>query len=296
MSEYYAAIEAGGTKFNCALMNSNREIIELTRIATTTPQETISQVLAFYRPLQALYKIKSLGLASFGPMDLNANSGNYGGIAKTPKPSWSYTPLSQKLNAELGLPVFFDTDVNGAILAEYLWGKAQNSKVAVYVTIGTGVGGGIIVNGHILNGLHHPEMGHMLLPTKEDNNGHCPFHGNCLEGLAAGPSIQKTWQEKAENLADDHPAWQQQVDHIAAFCHNLIVTLGPEKIILGGGVLQKPGLLEKIAPQCEEKLNQYLTLPQTLDEIIVAPGLGDKSGLYGALALAMGHGSHQINR
>ncbi|AWB69251.1 fructokinase (plasmid) [Saccharobesus litoralis] len=290
---YYAAIEAGGTKFNCALIRDDQHIVKQTRIATTTPEQTLNQVVDFFQPLQAQYTIESLGLACFGPICLDKQAENYGGITTTPKPHWANTPISRQLSKRLNLPVFFDSDVNGAALGEYLWGAAQQTNVAVYVTIGTGLGGGIIVNGQILHGLHHPEMGHMLIPSSVEQ-GHCPFHGGCLEGLASGTSMGKLWQQPTQTLDDTHEAWQLQADHVASFCHNLLVTLAPEKIILGGGVMQKSSLLTMIIEATQTKLANYLNLGRPMQEIIVEPALDQASGLLGALALAQGKGRHGI--
>ncbi|KMT66974.1 ROK family protein [Catenovulum maritimum] len=290
--KYYAAIEAGGTKFNCALMNQNKEIIDKIRVSTTAPEHTLKQVVDFFHQKQANFTIESIGLASFGPMDLNLNSKNYGNITTTPKPHWEHFPLSRHLHEKLNLPIHFDTDVNGAILAESIWGAAAKCNVAVYITIGTGFGGGVLVNGQILNGIHHPEIGHMLIPS--DKVGHCPYHGSCAEGLASGTSMAKTWNMSADKLEDTHIAWQQEAEYIASVCHNLIVTLGPEKIILGGGVMQKTHLFNLIIKETENKLANYLPLSSPLDAIIVEPGLGDISGLYGAYALAIGKGNHSI--
>ncbi|WP_111979327.1 ROK family protein [Algibacillus agarilyticus] len=290
---YYAAIEAGGTKFNCALISQDKQIIKQTRIPTTIPEQTLDRVIEFFKELQKQYTISSLGLACFGPINLDSSSIQYGNITTTPKPGWADFPISRQLAKQLNLPVFFDSDVNGAILGEYLWGAAKHSKVAVYVTIGTGFGGGIIANGQILHGLHHPEMGHMLIPTTIEQ-GHCPFHGSCIEGLASGTSMAKIWQEPAEKLIDRHPAWQLQSEHIARFCYNLLVTLAPEKIILGGGVMQNPALLNMTIENVQKIMAGYLTLGKSMNEIIVEPGLAQLSGLFGALALAQGKGSHSI--
>jgi fructokinase len=181
-----------------------------------------------------------------------------------------------------------DTDVNGAALAESRWGASKDTQVSVYVTIGTGVGGGVVIHGKPLHGLIHPEIGHMLIPAPQGIEGVCPFHGNCVEGLASGTAMGKIWQQPAETLGDDHRAWDVQAQVIASLCHNLLVSFSPEKIVLGGGVMNKPGLLDKIIAYTEASLKGYLVMPQgqSLQRILVLPGLGQHSGLMGAYALA----------
>lgn len=292
LAAHLGCIEGGGTKFRCAVMTEARDILAQCRVPTTTPERTLASVIEFFQSQAAVYPLKQVGLASFGPLRLASPLRDYGGILLTPKPDWSNVPLAGRLSNALHLSVVFDTDVNAAALAEYLWGSARGSNVAVYVTIGTGIGGGIIVNGRILNGIHHPEVGHMLLPAHENDTGHCPFHRDCVEGLASGLALQKTWHQSAETLPEVHPAWQRQAGYIGALCHNLLVTLGPDKIILGGGVTHHPRLIEQIIRATDARLNRYLQLPVPLEQVIVAPELGDDAGLFGALALALGHGEH----
>ncbi len=285
---YIAAIEAGGTKFNCAIIDSHRNIISEKRIDTTRPNETLKLVTQFFSEQKANgYTFKKLGLACFGPLDLNKSSSKYGFITATPKPHWSNTPIVSILEEELNCEVFLDTDVNAAALAEYKWGNAINASVAIYITIGTGVGGGVIINGQTLKGLIHPEIGHMLIDAPEGITGVCPFHENCVEGLAAGRSMGKIWGKPAETLPDDHPAWDIQAQVLGKFCHNLLVSFSPEKIILGGGVMNKPGLLNNVLNYTQESLAGYLTLPEsiTLKDIILLPGLDQHAGLFGAFAL-----------
>ncbi len=289
-SRYFAAIEGGGTKFNCAIMDAQRNILTQCRVATTTPNETLNAVCEFFTQQRHNgYLFDYLGLACFGPLDLNPDSADFGKVTATPKPDWSDYPLLKHLADALDCHVAIDTDVNGAALAEYRWGAAQHTQVCVYVTIGTGVGGGVIVNGQPLHGLIHPEIGHMLIPAPEGVEGVCPFHGNCIEGLASGTAMAKIWQQPAETLADDHQAWDIQARVIATMCHNLLVAFSAQKIVLGGGVMNKPGLLEKVIGHTESSLNQYLVMPKSiqLSDVLVLPGLGQHSGLMGALALAL---------
>lgn len=289
MNSFVAVIEAGGTKFNCAIVNKKRKILVSQRIETTTPEKTIAQVIDFFEKQKKQYPFTQLGLATFGPIDLDEQSANFGSITQTPKPHWSNTPLVTMLESGLGCKVIFDTDVNAAALAEFYWGNAQNTRVSVYVTVGTGIGGGIIVNGEILHGLLHPEMGHMLVPMNQQNSHICPYHDDCLTAAAAGPAIEEYWHQSASEFEPSHSAWDCQVDYLAKMCHNLLVILAPQKIILGGGVMQKAFLLPRIILKTSELLNGYMQLPQNINfvDIIVTPKLGINSGLLGALALVL---------
>lgn len=287
-NKYYAVIEAGGTKFNCAIVDSGRNIYAEQRIATTTPKETLSLVSAFFLAQRSSgYDFESLGLACFGPLDLHTDSPSYGYITATPKENWSNTAIADLLEHSLNCRVVIDTDVNAAALAEYRWGAAQHAKVCIYVTVGTGVGGGVVIDGKPLHGLIHPEIGHMLVPPPAGIQGVCPFHGNCVEGLASGTAMSKIWQQPAESLAADHPAWDTQAKVLAALCHNLLVTFSADKIVLGGGVMNKLGLVEKVIEYTSESLQGYLTMPpqMSLSDVICGPGLEQRSGLFGALAL-----------
>lgn len=290
LKNYKAVIEAGGTKFNCAIVDDDRNVYGQTRISTTTPDETLGSVFAFFQQQRiAGYPFDALGLACFGPLDLNPNSASYGYITATPKPYWSNTPILNRLKRELDCEVYIDTDVNAAALAEYHWGAAQSTSVSIYITVGTGVGGGVIINGKPLHGLIHPEIGHMLIPAPEGIQGACPFHGNCVEGLASGTAMSKIWQQPAETLINEHQAWDVQAQVLARLCHNLIVSYSAEKIVFGGGVMAKPGLLDKVIAYATTSLAGYVTFPSgySLDKIICLPGLGQQSGLFGALALTL---------
>lgn len=296
MNQYFAVIEAGGTKFNCAIIDGNRNIIAETRIPTTIPSDTIGASIDFFRGQKAKgFKFDKLGLACFGPLDLKPNSATWGTITSTPKPDWTNTAIARQLESVLDCQVSIDTDVNAAALAEYQWGAARDTSVNVYVTIGTGVGLGIVIDGKPLHGLIHPEGGHMLIGDLKDSAGNvirgvCPFHGSCIEGLASGTAMNKIWGQPAETLPDDHRAWDVQARVLAAMCHNILLCYSAEKIILGGGVMQKPGLLSNVVDYTEQSLAKYLTLPANIDfsDLICLPGLGDKSGMMGGLALVLG--------
>lgn len=287
---YIAVIEAGGTKFNCAIIDSNRNIIIEERIDTTTPDETLTLVIAFFNHQKENgYNFDQLGLACFGPIDLHKHSLNYGSITSTPKAHWSHTPIVSILETALLCQVVIDTDVNAAALAEYKWGNAIDASVAIYITVGTGLGGGVIINGKALHGLIHPEIGHTLISPPANIQGVCPFHGNCAEGLASGRSMSKIWNQPAETLSDDHEAWDIQARILGTFCHNLLLNFSPEKIILGGGVMNKPGLLNNVIKYTKQSLAGYLTLPEnvTIEDIILPPGLDQHAGLFGAFALTL---------
>ena len=285
---YYAVIEAGGTKFNCAILDANRNVYKQTRINTTTPDETIGLAIAFFQQQKKDgYAFDALGLACFGPLDLNPQSATFGNITETPKPCWSNTPITAMLQDALACKVHIDTDVNAAALAEYRWGAAQGASVCIYITVGTGVGGGVVINGKPLHGLVHPEIGHMLIPAPDGIQGVCPFHGNCVEGLASGFAMGKIWQQPAETLDDSHQAWDIQAQVLAKLSHNLIIGYSAEKIVFGGGVMSKAGLLDKVIHYTELSLANYVILPdkKRLADLFCLPGLGEFSGLFGALAL-----------
>lgn len=281
----YGCIEAGGTKFVAGIARSPDEVLETARFATTTPKETIGATLDW---LKARGPLTSLGIASFGPVELNRAAPNWGHITATTKPGWSHTDFAARAGRELGVPVGFDTDVNGAGLAEARWGAAAGHRVSVYVTVGTGIGGGGIVDGKPLVGLSHAEMGHVRLPRHPEDAdfaGVCPFHGDCLEGLASGPAILARWGASLSELPSDHPGKAIIAWYLAQFAVTLQAVMEPGRIVLGGGVMGTLGLLELVRAEATRLGSGYFR--GQADEIIVAPGLGDRAGLLGALALAM---------
>ena len=293
MTQLLGGIEAGGTKFVCAVGTGPGDIRAEERFPTTTPAETIGRAVAFFQARQAEYgPVAALGVASFGPLDPDPASPTWGSITSTPKPYWANTDLGRRLGEELGVPVGFDTDVNGAALGEYRWGAGQGCDPLVYITIGTGVGGGVLVNGQLLHGLLHPEMGHMLLPRDpqaDPYEGHCPFHGDCWEGLAAGPALAARWGVPAQTLPADHPAWPLEAHYIGLALSTIILVLSPQRIVLGGGVMEQPQLLPMVHARVQALLNGYVQHRAILTEIdayIVAPGLGNQAGVLGAFALA----------
>jgi fructokinase len=288
----FGGIEAGGTKFVCVIGSGPDNIQAERTIPTTTPDETISQAEAFFRNHQEHEPISAVGIASFGPIDLNPNSLTFGYITTTPKKNWANTEFAGRIKRALGVPIAFDTDTNAAALAEAIWGNARGLHTFLYLTVGTGIGGGGMMAGQPLHGLSHPEMGHLRLPhdLKQDPyKGACPFHGDCLEGLAAGPALFGRWGQPGENLPPNHPAWPLEAHYLALGLANIICTLSPQRIILGGGVMKQTTLLPMIRREVQQILKGYLRLSAIIDEIddyIVPPYLGDRVGVMGAIALA----------
>lgn len=293
MARLYGGIEGGGTKFVCAVGAGPNDIRSETRFPTTTPEETMGNAIRFFREQSAhLGPLSALGFACFGPLDPNPASPTYGHILPTPKPGWSNADVVGMLKTGLNLPVVFDTDVNGAALSEAHWGAAQGCDPVLYITIGTGIGGGALVNGKLLHGLIHPEMGHIPLPRDpvlDPFPGACPFHGDCFEGLAAGPALEKRWGQKGETLPPTHPAWDLEAHYIALALQSYIVTLSPQKIIIGGGVAAQEHMLPLVRQKVQKLLNGYVQSPhitRDMDYYIVLPGLGAYAGVLGAIALA----------
>jgi fructokinase len=288
----YGAIEAGGTKWVCAIGTGPDDLRAEARFPTTTPVETLELAVAFFQQFQRSGTLRAIGVGSFGPVDLDRRSPSYGRITSTPKPGWANTDVVGTLQGALGVPVGFDTDVNAAALGEYRWGAAQGCDSVLYITVGTGVGGGVLIDGRPLHGLVHPEIGHIRLPrdpVRDPFPGSCPYHGDCLEGLACGPALRQRWGQPAETLDADHPAWALQAHYMALALTTLICTLSPQRVVLGGGVMSQPRLFPAIHTETRALLNGYVQSPAILDHIddyIVPPGLGNRSGILGAIALA----------
>lgn len=288
----FAAIEGGGTKFVCAVGSGPDDIRAEARFPTAHPRETMAQALAFFEEQQRIAPLAALGIASFGPVDVDPASPTYGFVTTTPKPGWAHTDFGGALSRALGLPLGFDTDTNGAALGEHRWGAAQGLDTFVYLTIGTGIGGGGMVGGRIMHGLVHPEMGHIRVPhdtARDPYAGWCPYHGDCWEGLAAGPAIERRWGARAETLAADHPAWELEAEYLAYGLVNLVLTLSPQRIIIGGGVMSQPHMFPLVRRRVQELLAGYVAAPEIseqIDEYIVPPALGGRAGVLGALALA----------
>jgi fructokinase len=277
------AIEAGGTKFVCAVGDETGRIMERIQIPTTVPFETISQVIAFFRKFQ----IEAIGIGSFGPIDVNLDSAKYGNITSTPKSGWKDYPFVQEIRKALEVPVGFNTDVNAAALGEATFGAAKGLDSCLYITVGTGIGAGAVVQGKLLQGLSHPEMGHILVRRHPEDHyaGKCPYHSDCLEGLAAGPAIEERWGAKGFELVGRDEVWDMEGYYIAQALMQYILILSPKKIILGGGVMNQEQVFSYVYKYLPELLNGYVTLPK-LPDYIVSPGLGDNAGVIGSLLLA----------
>lgn len=285
MSDKIALIEAGGTKFIVGVGDASRNIHARTRIGTTRPDETIPAAVEWLRAQGGDYA--AVGIASFGPLDLDPASPKWGHITRTTKPHWSDADIAGPFARAFGCPVAIDTDVNGAALAEWKWGAGQGTSSTLYLTVGTGVGGGAVVGGRPIHGLSHPEMGHIRMPRHPadlDFAGHCPFHGDCLEGLAAGPAIIARWGASLSDLPADHIGHEIIAWYLAQAAQTFQAILEPARIILGGGVMGTPGLLDRVRAETGKAAAGYFA--GTPEEIIVAPALGESTGLLGALAFA----------
>lgn len=279
-------LEAGGTKMVCAIGNEQGEIFKKISLPTETPKITMPKMIEFFQSEH----IEALGVGCFGPIDLDKKSKTYGFITSTPKLAWANFNIIGAFQDALHVPVGFDTDVNVACLGEVVWGASKDCEVALYITIGTGVGVGVYVNGKPLHGLVHPEGGHILLAKHPNDTykGRCPYHANCIEGLAAGPAIEERWGKKAIELADRPEVWELEADYIAQALVNYIVTLSPNKIVLWGGVMHQEQLFSMIRENVVQKLNGYVHHKAILEDIehyIVPPALGDEPGIKGALYL-----------
>jgi fructokinase len=289
--EAVAAVEGGGTKFRVAIARGRDLLVDFT-IPTTTPDETIGACVGFIR--SSGHAIEAAGVACFGPVDLDPQSETYGSITATTKPGWSNTDVRGRFQSALGVPVGFDVDVGGAALGEWRWGAARGLNSFVYLTVGTGIGGGAFVSGRVHHGLGHPEMGHIAVTPLpgDDYRGHCPFHGFCLEGMACGPAVADRWGADPRDLYDREEVWDLEARYLAQGLRSFTYVLAPERILLGGGIMQHEGLLDRVRRHLADELSGYATaerLRGDLTDYVVAPTLGQDAGLYGAVALA-----HQV--
>lgn len=295
MNEWYGGIEAGGSKFVCAV-GSNPDDLYKTSFDTTGAVETLTRAVDFFKEQNSKRRISAVGIGSFGPIDLHKGSSTYGFITSTPKEGWANTDIVGKIKASLGVPVGFDTDANAAALGEHHWGAAKELTNFIYLTIGTGIGGGGIINGKLLHGLVHPEMGHICIPQHVDDTyvGKCPFHNrkgsyDCFEGLASGPAIEERWGQSPQSLSNDHKAWDLEAYYISMALVSYICTLSPQRIIIGGGVMKQERLITLIRDKVKQILNNYVQSSEIIDSIrdyIVLPKQGDNAGVLGAVELA----------
>jgi fructokinase len=288
--KHFGGIDAGGTTFKCMVVSSAHKIIAEQAFRTATPEQTLSECIQFFKGLQSSgTPVQSLGIASFGPLNVDPQSPDYGLILPGPKSGWSGTNLKHSFEQTLEIPVVIDTDVNGALLAEMAWGNAKGCAAAAYMTVGTGIGAGLMCNGQLIGKPSHPEFGHIRVerhPYDQSFEGVCPFHGDCLEGLASGPSIWARYGDP-QSLPEDHVIWDILARYLAQACITLSLTLRADVIVLGGGLMQSESLILKIRKQYLTQINQYLGQNKAdIDRLIVPPGLGHKAGSWGGIWLA----------
>lgn len=285
----YGGVETGGTWCVCGLGDGSGGLEVREQFRTGPPGETLERILGFFsahpRPL-------AVGVGAFGPLDLDPDSPTWGEVTSTPKPGWQHTPLAPVLVRRLGVPVAFDTDVGAAALAEHRWGAGIGAPSLCYLTVGTGIGAGLIQDGRIWHGLIHPEVGHIRVPHDRGRDpfaGACPVHGDCWEGLAAGGALASRWGAEPEALPDDHPAWELEAEYLALGILAILSVASPHRIVAGGGILERAGVLERVRRILPQLLGGYLDSPllgAQIDEYLVAPALGDDAGVLGAMGLA----------
>lgn len=289
MAELYGGVETGGTWTVCALGDGDGDLITRETFATADPEPTVERIVAFFG---AHPRLAAVGIGAFGPLDLRPGSPTWGQVTTTPKAGWSHTPLATRIRDEVGVPVAFDTDVNAAAVGEHRWGAGRECDSLCYLTVGTGIGAGLVLDGRPVHGLIHPEAGHMLIGhdrSRDPFGGVCPVHGDCWEGLAGGEAIAARWGADASELPDDHPAWALEVDYLALGLVAIVMVASPHRVIAGGGVMERPGLRAAVGGRLRELVAGYLETPllgERVDDYLVAPGLGDDAGVLGAIALA----------
>ena len=283
---YFGAIEGGGTKMVCAILDKNAQIIKESTIPTTSPEETSQNILSFF----SSHKISSLGIGTFGPVDLHKKSPTYGTILNTPKLAWKNFSYIKSFSS-LNIPIAVDTDVNASCLGEVTYGNSKGLENVVYITIGTGIGIGVITEGKLLHGMMHPEGGHMIISKMPEDTfeSSCPYHSNCFEGLANGPSIKKRYGKAGNELKDDDKVWDLEAEYISQALYNIILMLQPQRIILGGGVMHQEQLFPLIRQKVKNKINNYVVTKEleNLDEYIVPCSLNDKQGILGSFKIGL---------
>jgi fructokinase len=282
------AIEAGGTKFVCGIGNEEGVLDDRVSFQTEHPEKTLGHVIAYFKDKD----VEAIGIGTFGPINLDRTSPQYGYVTTTPKAGWSQYPFLSRLRDVYPVPYGWDTDVNAAAFGEATWGAARGLDSCIYITVGTGIGIGIYAEGKLMHGLVHPEGGHLLTRRHSEDEfaGVCPYHGDCLEGMASGPAIEKRWNKKGNDIPREHAAWEMEAFYIAQAVSTTVLMISPKKVILGGGVMHQTQLFPIIREQVKKNLNGYVGATEILkgiDDYIVPPGLGDNAGLSGALALGV---------
>jgi fructokinase len=289
MTDLYGGVETGGTWVVCALGTGPDDIADEETFATGEPEPTLARIAEFFergpRPV-------AVGIGSFGPVDLDPASPTWGHVTSTPKPGWAHTAVAPVLADRLALPVRFDTDVTTAALGEQRWGAAAGVDSVCYLTVGTGIGAGLLIDGRPVHGLVHPEVGHLRVPHDRERDpfaGACPTHGDCWEGLAAGGAIAQRWGVHPRELDDDHPAWELEAEYVALGILAIVLVASPRRVVVGGGVMARPGLLDAVRARLVELNGGYLETPmmgEAIDRYVVAAALGERAGVLGAIALA----------
>jgi fructokinase len=290
VSILYGGVETGGTWCVCALGTGPDDVVSTDQFRTGNPVETLARIVEFFRAGPAPVAV---GIGSFGPVDLNPDSPTWGYVTTTPKPGWQHVAVAPVLRDALGVPVAFDNDVDAAAIGEHRWGAGRGAGSLCYLTVGTGVGAGLLIDGRPWHGLVHPEVGHLRIPHDGKFAGVCPVHGDCWEGLASGPAIAARWQASPDQLSDDHPAWPLEADYVALGILSIVSVFSPELVIVGGGVMGRRGLLGMVRRRLRALVAGYLETPalaERIDEFVVAPQLGDRAGVLGAMALASDRG------
>jgi fructokinase len=280
VSILFGGVETGGTWTVCALGSEPGHIVAHERFRTTCPDETLGRIIEFFRRGE---KPAAIGVGSFGPVDLDPNSPHWGEVTSTPKPGWAGTPVAAVLGRELQVPISFDTDVAAAAVGEYCWGAGRGAESLCYLTVGTGIGAGLVLGDRPWHGLVHPEPGHMRVPhdrTADPFAGVCPLHGDCWEGLASGLAMAERWGKPAEELAPEQPGWELEAHYLALGILNIVYVVSPDRLIAGGGVFDHPGLRERVRDHLEALNRGYVITP-----VLVAPELGDDAGVLGAIAM-----------
>lgn len=289
MDRLYGGVETGGTWCVCATGTGPDRIDRQEQFPTAGPEETLDRIIEFFSVGE---RPSAIGIASFGPVDVHPDSPTWGYVTTTPKAGWQQVAVAPVVRERLEVPVAFDQDVAAAALGEYRWGAGGRVESLCYVTVGTGIGAGLLIDGHPWHGLVHPEVGHIRIPHdrhRDAFSGTCPMHGDCWEGLACGPAIERRWGAPADELPDEHPAWELEADYLALGILSIVCVFSPERIVLGGGVMERRGLLQKTATRLRELLAGYLATPllrEQIESYLIPPALGDRAGVLGAIALA----------